>query len=173
MYSLNNISLSENWIYLFLLGLRKRRPSYRRSHESLHEYIQYFKTWNFKFLNLFLLLWVIFYLLDPDLDPADQNQWIHADPDWNIAFLTVYGLPRHILPDRKAAWSRSPSGRRSGSIRLLQEDRPPVYTVKVLHLIQRSLSIVNYRRSFTTVRMIVNQNLTDHPTIITLKQLQV
>ncbi len=73
----------------------------------------------------------------------------------NIAFLTVYGLQRHIFPDRKAAWSRSPSGRRSGNTRLLQEDRPPTYTVKVLHLIQRSLSVINYLRSITTVRMIV------------------
>ncbi len=100
---------------------------------------------------------------------ANQNQWIHADPDCNIAFFEVCGLPRHVFPDRKAAWSRSPSERLFGSTRLLQEDRPPTYTVKVLHLIQRSLSIVNYRRSFTTVRMIVNQNLTDRPSIITPK----
>jgi hypothetical protein len=28
----------------------------------------------FKFLHMFLFLWVIFTLLDPDPDPADQNK---------------------------------------------------------------------------------------------------
>ncbi len=54
----NNISLIKNLIYLFL-GLRKGRPSYRRSHQSSQEYIHPVLQ-NMKFPHLFLLLWVIF-----------------------------------------------------------------------------------------------------------------
>ncbi len=46
-------------------GLHEGRPSYKRSLQLSKENIQHFKTWNFKF---FLLVWVIFALLDPDLD---------------------------------------------------------------------------------------------------------
>ncbi len=40
----------------------KKLPSYRRSLQPSKENIQHFKTWNFN--NFFLLLWVIFALLD-------------------------------------------------------------------------------------------------------------
>ncbi len=55
---------SKTTIYLSL-GLHKGRPSYRRSLQLSKENIKYFKTWDFSF---FLFLWVIFALLDPDLD---------------------------------------------------------------------------------------------------------
>ncbi len=44
-------------------GLHKWCPSYRRSLQLSKENIKPFKTWNF---SIFLLLWVIFALLDPD-----------------------------------------------------------------------------------------------------------
>jgi hypothetical protein len=52
---------SKTTIYLSL-GLHKGRPSYRRSLQLSKENIQQ----NMKFLNFFLLFWVIFALLDPD-----------------------------------------------------------------------------------------------------------
>ncbi len=55
---------SKTTIYLSL-SLHKERPSYRRSPQISKEAIQHFKTRTFKF---FLLLWVIFALLDPDPD---------------------------------------------------------------------------------------------------------
>ncbi len=54
---------SKTTIYLSL-GLHKERPSYRRSLQLSKEAI-HLKTWNF--LIFFILLWVIFALLDPDL----------------------------------------------------------------------------------------------------------
>jgi hypothetical protein len=51
--------------YLFL-GLHKGHPSYKRSLQLSKENIQHFK--NMKFINFFLLMWVIFALLDPDPD---------------------------------------------------------------------------------------------------------
>ncbi len=60
-------------IYLSL-GLHKELPSYRRSLQLSKENIQHFKTWNFKF---FLLLRVIFALLDPDPDPLTR---LNPDP---------------------------------------------------------------------------------------------
>ncbi len=54
---------SKTAIYLSL-GLHKVCPSYRRSLQLSKESIQHFKTWTFT--NIFLLLWVIFALLDPD-----------------------------------------------------------------------------------------------------------
>ncbi len=56
---------SKTAIYLSL-GLHKVCPSYRRSLQLSKEAIQHFKTWTFT--NFFLLLWVIFALLDPDPD---------------------------------------------------------------------------------------------------------
>jgi hypothetical protein len=58
-------------IYLSL-GLQKERPSYRRSLHPSKENIQHFQ--NMKFLDFFLVLWVIFALLDPDPDPL---AWIN------------------------------------------------------------------------------------------------
>ncbi len=55
---------SKTTIYL-ILGLHKRRPSFRRSLQPSKANIKHFKTWNFLF---FLLLWVIFSLLDPAPD---------------------------------------------------------------------------------------------------------
>ncbi len=56
---------SKTAIYLSL-GFHKVCPSYRRSLQLSKEAIQHFKTWTFT--NFFLLLWVIFALLDPDPD---------------------------------------------------------------------------------------------------------
>jgi hypothetical protein len=61
--------ISENAIYLSL-GLHKVCPSYRRSLQLSKEAIQHFKTWTLT--NFFLLLWVIFALLDPDPDPDSE-----------------------------------------------------------------------------------------------------
>jgi hypothetical protein len=55
---------SKTTIYLYL-GLHKGRPSYKRSLQLSKKNIQHF---NMKFLKFFLLLWVIFALLDPDPD---------------------------------------------------------------------------------------------------------
>ncbi len=60
-----NFFLSKTTIYLSL-GLHKVCPSCRRSRQLSKEAIQHFKTWTFT--NFFLLLWVIFALLDPDPD---------------------------------------------------------------------------------------------------------
>ncbi len=57
-------------IYLSL-GLHKVCPSYRRSLQLSKEAIQHFKTWTFT--NFFLLLWVIFALLDPNPDPDSES----------------------------------------------------------------------------------------------------
>ncbi len=57
--------LSITAMYLSL-GLHKVCLSYRRSLQLSKEAIQHFKTWTFT--NFFLLLWVIFALLDPDPD---------------------------------------------------------------------------------------------------------
>ncbi len=67
-------------IYLSL-GLHKGRPSYKRSLQLSKKNIQHFKTWNFvNFLEFFLLLWVIFALLDPDLD-SEYGSGSNWDPD--------------------------------------------------------------------------------------------
>ncbi len=66
--------LSKTTIYLSP-GLHKERPSYRRSLQLSKEVIQHFKTWTFTIF--FLLLWVIFALLDPDPDPLTQ---LNLDP---------------------------------------------------------------------------------------------
>jgi hypothetical protein len=65
---------SKTTIYLSL-GLHKELSSYRRSLQLSKEVIQHFKTRTFKF---FLLLWVIFALLDPDPDPLTR---LNPDPD--------------------------------------------------------------------------------------------
>ncbi len=69
---------SKNTTYLSL-GLHKERPSYWRSHQTLV---------NINFLNLFLLLWVIFALRDPDpdsesgsTDPIESGSNPDPDPD--------------------------------------------------------------------------------------------
>ncbi len=51
-----------------LQDLHKGSPSYRRSLHPSNENIQHFKTW--KFFTFF----VIYALLDPDPDKADQNE---------------------------------------------------------------------------------------------------
>jgi hypothetical protein len=56
--------LIKTTIYLSL-GLHKERSSYRRSLQLSKEAIQHFKH---ELLIFFLLLWVIFSLLDPDPD---------------------------------------------------------------------------------------------------------
>jgi hypothetical protein len=71
-----NLKKNYSWIFFFFffsktaiylsLGLHKVCPSYRRSLQLSKEAIQHFKTWTFT--NFFLLLWVIFALLDPDPD---------------------------------------------------------------------------------------------------------
>jgi len=48
---------------------------FRRSLQLSKEAIQHFKTWTFT--NFFLLLWVIFALLDPDPDPQTR---LNTDP---------------------------------------------------------------------------------------------
>jgi hypothetical protein len=58
---------NSNFIYL---GLHKERLSYRRSLQPSKENIQHFKL---EISSLFLFLRVIFALLYPDPDPADQN----------------------------------------------------------------------------------------------------
>ncbi len=72
-----------NYNYLSL-GLHKERPSYRKSLQLSKEAIQHFKTWT---LNIFLLLWVIFALLDPDpdsesgsTDPIEYGSTPDPDP---------------------------------------------------------------------------------------------
>jgi len=65
---------SKTAIYLSL-GLHKVCPSYRRSLQLSKEAIQHFKTWTLT--NFFLLLWVIFALLDPDPDPQSR---LNPDP---------------------------------------------------------------------------------------------
>ncbi len=65
---------SKTAIYLSL-GLHKVCPSYRRSLQLSKEAIQHFKTWTFT--KNFLLLWVIFALLDPDPDPQTR---LNPDP---------------------------------------------------------------------------------------------
>ncbi len=61
---------SKTAIYLSL-GLHKVCPSYRRSLQLSKEAIQHFKTWTFT--TFFLLLWVIFVLLDPDPNPGSES----------------------------------------------------------------------------------------------------
>jgi hypothetical protein len=63
-----NFFSSKAAIYLSLV-LHKVHPSYRRSLQLSNEAIQHFKT--------FLLLWVIFALLDPDPDPLTR---LNPDP---------------------------------------------------------------------------------------------
>ncbi len=68
-----NLQLEKNLIFFWSkianylsLGLHQVRPCYRRSLQPSKENIQNFKKWNF--INFFLFVWVIFALLDPDLD---------------------------------------------------------------------------------------------------------
>ncbi len=65
IYSWKKKFRSKTTICLSLV-LQKGRPSYKKSLQFSKENIQYFKTWNF--YNFVLLLWVIFALLDLDLD---------------------------------------------------------------------------------------------------------
>ncbi len=72
----NKFFLSKTTICLSL-GLHTGRPV-QVTKEGLQlskENIQQFKTWNF--LNFFLLLWIIFALLDPDPDPQPR---LNPDP---------------------------------------------------------------------------------------------
>ncbi len=68
---------SKTAIYLSL-GLHKVYPSYRRSLQLSKEAIQHFKTWTFT--NFFLLLWVIFSLLNPDPDSEYGSGFGSTDP---------------------------------------------------------------------------------------------
>jgi hypothetical protein len=68
---------SKTAIYLSL-GLHKVYPSYRRSLQLSKEAFQLFKTWTFT--NFFLLLWVIFALLDPDPDSEYGSGSGSTDP---------------------------------------------------------------------------------------------
>ncbi len=67
----------KNYNLYLSLGLHKERPSYRRSLQLSKEAIQHFKTWTFK---KFLLLWVIFALLDPDPDSESGSRSGSTDP---------------------------------------------------------------------------------------------
>jgi hypothetical protein len=94
--------LSKILIYLSL-GLRKGRPSYRRSLQPLKENIQHFKT-----LYLFLCLWVFFALLDPDpgcksgcgsRDPIESR----SDPDpqhWFLGRTKMGDQPKRVKEAR-------------------------------------------------------------------------
>ncbi len=70
--------IKKTTIYISL-GLLKERPSYWRSRQLSKEAIQHFKTWNF--LIFFLLLWVIFALLDRIRNGFRIRFRIHW-PDW-------------------------------------------------------------------------------------------
>ncbi len=84
---------------------QKRLSALKREHPALH---------NMKFLNFFLLLWVIFALLDPD---TDALTWLNPDPRKD--FLTDSekgekgggGLPYHrtctgLGPALRECWER-------------------------------------------------------------------
>ncbi len=65
------ITAEKNYIFfknynLPILGLHKERPTYRRGIQLSKEAIQHFKTWTLE--KNYLLLWVIFALLDPNPD---------------------------------------------------------------------------------------------------------
>jgi hypothetical protein len=62
---------SKTTIYLSV-GLHKGRPSYKRSLQFSKENIQHFK------INFFLLLWVIFALVDPE--PNSEYESGSTDP---------------------------------------------------------------------------------------------
>jgi hypothetical protein len=77
-----NFFLIKNCNLPTFLGLHKVCPSYRRSLQLIKEAIQHFKTW------IFLFLWVIFALLDPDPDSEYRSGSIgpieygsNPDPD--------------------------------------------------------------------------------------------
>ncbi len=89
--------------YPWTLGLYKERPSYRRSLQLSKENIQHFK--NMKFFNFFLLLWVIFALLDPDsesgsTDPIESGSNWDPDPDpqpWKKFYNSLKTGPNFFL----------------------------------------------------------------------------
>ncbi len=96
---------SKTAIYLSL-GLHQECPSYRRSLQLSKEAIQHFKTWTLT--NFFLLLWVIFALLDPDpesgsgsTDPIesgsnpdpDPQPWPGSNP-WH--YLCTFGIKSYL-----------------------------------------------------------------------------
>ncbi len=68
---------------LYIPGLHKGRPSYRRSLKPSKENIQHIQKWN---LLTFLFLWVIFALLDKDPDPdCESRSRYGSDPQhWFI-----------------------------------------------------------------------------------------
>ncbi len=76
---------SKTAIYLSL-GLHKVCPSCRRSLQLSKEAIQHFKTWTFT--NFFLLLWVIFALLDPDPKPCWRLTWRRVEPKMPFLYAT-------------------------------------------------------------------------------------
>ncbi len=63
------------------LGLHKGRPSYKRSLQLSKENIQHFEIW---YLLIFLLLWVVFALMDPD--PDSEYGSGSTDPIESIQF---------------------------------------------------------------------------------------
>ncbi len=92
----------KNYNYLSL-GLHKGRPSCKRSLQLSKENIQHFKKWNF--LNFFLLLWVIFGLLNPDpdseygsgsIDPIEFGSNSDPNPDPQSC-LVQFLLSQHWL----------------------------------------------------------------------------
>jgi hypothetical protein len=76
-YSRNLLFIFFGSIYLSL-GLHKVCRSYRRSLQLSKEAIQHFKTWTFT--TFFLILWVIFVLLDPDPNPDSESGSGSTDP---------------------------------------------------------------------------------------------
>ncbi len=86
-------------------GRHKGRPSYRRSLKPSKEKILHFKKWNF--VNIFLLLWVIFALLDPNprcesvygsKDPIESGS--NSDPDLNSdpQYWKLVPVPETLYP---------------------------------------------------------------------------
>jgi hypothetical protein len=106
-YSWKKILGSKTTIYLSL-GLHKERPSYWRSLQLLKEGIQHLQ--NMKFFNFFLLLWVIFALLDPVPDSESGatepiESGTHPDPQpcfkcWFIRIRIRKKLQRSVQKSR-------------------------------------------------------------------------
>ncbi len=75
---------------------KKKLKSYRRSLQLSKEAIQHFKTWTF---NFFLLLWVIFALLDPDPDPLTR-----LNPDPIRIRIRIRNPELHIIGRHQYLW---------------------------------------------------------------------
>ncbi len=108
--------------------------SYRRSLQLSKEDIHHFKTWTFT--NFFLLLWVIFALLDPD---SEIRIRIHR-PDWIRIRIRNPGIKREIL--RIHHFTIIPRDKRPRSA------RPPPPSVYV--------NSENMRKQCLSIRTLVN-----------------